>query len=99
MTVKLGANGQRLADRHKAAATDFAESLRLPVVEAIHGGAKTLQDFADLLNEEGHLSREGARWSPTGIQRLMGRLELRRDFVDAQFAKWGPRSQIPRFSC
>ena len=59
--VRLGVNGQRLADQHKANATEFAETLRDPVQKAIQTGAGTLQKLADQLNEEGHLSREGAR--------------------------------------
>ena len=74
--VRLGANGQQLAHQHKAAATEFAETLRDPVQKAIRGGARTLQKLAEQLNEKGHLSREGASWSPAGVRRLMRRLEL-----------------------
>ena len=74
--VRLGLNGQRLADRHKAAAATFAETLRHPVLNAVRNGAQTLQNVADRLNEEGYPTREGARWSPTGIRRLVSRLQL-----------------------
>lgn len=74
--VRLGENGHRLAERHKVAATEFAQTLREPVVDAMREGPRTLQSIADKLNRDGHSSREGARWSPTGVQRLMRRLDL-----------------------
>jgi DNA invertase Pin-like site-specific DNA recombinase len=75
--VRLGANGERLAQKHKAAATDFAVTLREPVLHALRGGARTLQGIADRLNCADHRTREGARWSPAGVQRLLLRLDLR----------------------
>ena len=74
--VRLGANGERLAERHKAAATEFAAKLREPIQRAFAEGLSTLQGIADRLNCEGHLTREGATWSPTGVRRVMHRLEI-----------------------
>lgn len=75
--VRLGANGEKLAERHKAAAADFAATLREPIRKVFGEGILTLQGIADRLNCEGYLTREGATWSPTGVQRLLRRLELR----------------------
>ncbi len=74
--VRLGANGQRLAERHKAAAADFAATLREPIRKAVGDGISTLQGIADRLNCEGHLTREGATWSPTGVLRVLRRLKV-----------------------
>lgn len=75
--VLLGANGRKLADRHRAAAMEFAQTLREPILCARRSGAETLQDIADRLNLDGLLTREGSTWAPAGVQRLMLRLELR----------------------
>lgn len=75
--VRLGVNGQRLADQNKAAATAFAQTLREPVLEALKTSPQTLQNIADQLNRAGHLTRERSRWSPAGVQRLVHRLGLR----------------------
>ena len=73
--VRLGTNGQRLADGHKAAAMEFANTLRGPVMRALGEGSQTLQNVAERLNRDGFLTREGARWSPAGVHRLLRRLE------------------------
>lgn len=75
--VRLEANGQRLADQHKAAATDFAQALREPVLQACQTMPFTLQNIANQLNRGGLLTREQCCWSPTGVKRLMRRLDLR----------------------
>jgi DNA invertase Pin-like site-specific DNA recombinase len=75
--VRLGANGHRLAEAHKAAAVEFALALRQPLIEAMHAGAGTLQQIADELNHRGHPTREGSVWSPAAVQRLLRRLGLR----------------------
>ena len=73
--VRLGANGGKLAERHKAAAADFAATLREPIRRAVGDGMSTLQGIADRLNRDGHLTREGANWSPAGVQRVLRRLK------------------------
>ena len=74
--VRLGANGQRLADEHKAAAVKFAETIRTSVVSALRTGPPTLQNIANQLNKAGVLTREGSQWSPPGVQRLLRRLGI-----------------------
>lgn len=75
--VQLGRNGRNLAEAHKAAAMQFAQTLRDPVLDAMQGGAKTLQEIAGILNSQGHVTRESATWSPGAVQRLFHRLGLR----------------------
>lgn len=82
--VRLGAYGQRLADHHKAAATEFAQTLLKPILQAMSEGHQTLQGVADQLNGCGHRTREGATWSPPGVQRLMRRLDLRTPHMSAR---------------
>lgn len=74
--IRLGANGERLAERHKVAAADFAATLREPIQKAVDDGISTLQGIADRLNCDGHRTREGAIWSPTGVQRVLRRLKV-----------------------
>ena len=74
--VRLGVNGEKLAERHKAAALDFAATLREPNRKAVGDGIATLQGIADRLNCDGHRTREGATWSPTGVQRVLRRLKV-----------------------
>ena len=74
--VRLGVNGERLAERHKAAAMEFAVRLRLPILQAVEDGLSTLQSIAERLNREGYATREGASWSPSGVRRIIRRLAL-----------------------
>jgi DNA invertase Pin-like site-specific DNA recombinase len=71
---RLGANGAVLAAEHKRGAMDFAESVRVPVEEAVRAGAATNVDVAGWLNDRGVLSREGGRWHATTVARLRRRL-------------------------
>lgn len=77
--VRLGVNGQRLADQHKAAAFTFAQTLREPILAWMRQGSGTLQALADNLNRADYRTREGAAWGPPGVQRLLLRLNLRTD--------------------
>lgn len=75
--VRLGENGNRLAQQHKAAAVEFAQALREPASAALMKTPRTLQNVADQLNRGGLLTRESASWSPAGVARLLVRLGLR----------------------
>ena len=75
--VVLGANGKKLAQERRTAAREFAETMRRPVNEAIIAGAVTLKQVAERLNGAGHLTREGASWSPQTAQKVLHRLEIR----------------------
>lgn len=75
--VVLGLNGKVLAAVHRAEAQRFAETLRDPVETAFVQGAETLRDVARHLNEGGFATREGGRWSPQSVHRIVQRLGLR----------------------
>lgn len=75
--VILGAQGKVLAARHRASATEFAESLRRPVEDALGDGAVTLGDIACRLNGAGLRTREGAHWAPSTMHKVIRRLGLR----------------------
>lgn len=75
--VVLGANGAKLAARHKGAAQEFAETLRDVRDAGLQSGASTLLAMAEYLNDRAHMTREGATWSPATVQRLMHRLDKR----------------------
>ena len=75
--VCLGVNGAVLAQRHRLAARSYAEGMRLSVEQALGQGGNTLAAIAGRLNEDGLMTRNGARWSVGTTARLLDRLELR----------------------
>lgn len=75
--VRLGENGHRLAAAHKAEATAYAMEIREAVMAAIDGGASTTRRIADHLNMASIPSREGGRWHPANVARVLRRLETR----------------------
>ena len=75
--VQLGVHGSRLAARHKADAQLFADKLRPTIAETLLEGAQTLAQIASALNERGHITREGAQWTPAAVQRVLRRLGMR----------------------
>lgn len=75
--VRLGANGCVLAARHRAEAADFAETLRGALEEAGADRRATLAQLAAALDTQGLTTREGARWSPGTVARVVDRLGLR----------------------
>ena len=79
--VRLGANGAVLAERHKDAATAYAFEIQAAVIMATTAGARTTQQIADHLNAAGVPSRQGGRWHPANVARILRRLSLtpRRD--------------------
>jgi DNA invertase Pin-like site-specific DNA recombinase len=74
--VRLGANGAVLADKHKAAATAFADEIGWAVTAAREAGARTTRQIADHLNTVGVRSRQGGRWHPASVARTLRRLGL-----------------------
>lgn len=77
--VKLGTNGRKLADRHRAAALLFAEPMRPFVDRARSEGACTLRELSTALNTAGYRTREGKCWQPSTTSRLIKRLDLNTD--------------------
>lgn len=73
--VRLGVHGAVLAAEHRQAAGAFAESQRSVVDALRRRGCRTTRDFADGLNELGVPTREGGRWHPATISRVLQRLK------------------------
>ena len=74
--VRLGANGAMLAARHKADATAYAIHLEDAIMAATSVGAHTTREIADYLNVAGIPSRQGGRWHPANIARVLRRLAV-----------------------
>jgi DNA invertase Pin-like site-specific DNA recombinase len=72
--VQLGVNGRVLAGRNRADADAFAHTMAEAVSELRAAGATTLHALADGLNVRGVKTREGARWTPQTVHRLVTRL-------------------------
>ena len=72
--TKLGSNGAVLAAQHRAAADQFAEELRLQIQAAWDGGLVTHRAIANFLNDHSVPTREGGRWHPASVGRVIGRL-------------------------
>ncbi len=56
----------------KAKAMEAVADL-LPRVLAMRSEGQTLQQIANVLNDEGHTTRNGAKWTPTQLHRVLGR--------------------------
>ena len=74
--VVLGANGAVLASTHKAEAQVFAEGLRAACEVAVEESGWTLASVARHLNRAGLSTRQGSSWSPSTVQRVIGRLAM-----------------------
>ena len=72
--VRLGVNGAALAERHTADATAYAATLQDAITTATNAGARTTQQIADHLNAVGIPSRQGGRWHPANVARVLRRL-------------------------
>ncbi|WP_223532779.1 MULTISPECIES: recombinase family protein [unclassified Pseudomonas] len=57
-------------------ADQFAESLRSAVKAAMYDGVDTLQALAEWLNDKGHRTARGARFTATAVSRLISRLGM-----------------------
>jgi len=72
--VRLGVNGVALADKHKAAALDYARNIAPVLLSAGRAGAVTSRQIADYLNKTGVPSRQNGLWHSSSVARLMKRL-------------------------
>jgi DNA invertase Pin-like site-specific DNA recombinase len=72
--VPLGTNGAVLAEKHKADATAYAFEIQFTIVAAARAGARTTRAIADHLNAVGLPSRQGGRWHPANVARVLRRL-------------------------
>lgn len=73
--VRLGTHGKVLAAKRRAVASEFAEGLR-PLVEPHVQCGATLHSISVALNDQGVTTRDGARWAPTTVRRVLLRLGL-----------------------
>jgi DNA invertase Pin-like site-specific DNA recombinase len=73
--VRLGANGTELARKHKTSAEAFALTMQPSIEAAFSCGARTSRQLANYLNDANIVSREGGRWHPASVGRLLARLQ------------------------
>jgi DNA invertase Pin-like site-specific DNA recombinase len=73
--VRLGAQGAVLAEQRKAEATAYALEVHNAFRAAMIGGARTTREIALRLNRGGLPSREGGRWHPGSVGRVLRRLK------------------------
>jgi DNA invertase Pin-like site-specific DNA recombinase len=73
--VVLGRNGKVLGETHAAAAQEHAITLGPLIGRARDQGAKTCREMAAFLNSESIPSREGGRWHPASVARVLRRLQ------------------------
>ncbi|WP_269715640.1 recombinase family protein [Caulobacter sp. NIBR2454] len=72
--VKLGSHGAVLAAEHKQGAERYALTLVQAVEEARREGVVAIRPLSAWLNQRGIPSRDGGRWHPTSVSRLLSRL-------------------------
>lgn len=73
--VLLGANGRHLAAANRAEADRFARGMMPYVAAAKAAGRVTLKGIGDHLSNTGNLTSCGNRWQPTGVKRLLARID------------------------
>lgn len=71
--VQLGANGRRLAERHKEAADQFAQEVADEVF-ALRGQGLSYAAMASVLNEKGIPTANGGRWHAQTVRRILRRV-------------------------
>ena len=72
--IRLGVNGAVLAAQNRAEAVAYAETLRDAVTGAMQSGACTTREIADYLNVSSVPSRQGQKWHPSSVARILRRL-------------------------
>jgi len=82
--VKLGGDRGSTVSKHarrrsaevRAQGADELANLVLPVIEELREmGVRTLREVAETLNERGVRTSRGAAWSPSGVMRVLERVE------------------------
>lgn len=72
--VKLGKNGQKLAEEHKKQARAFAETILPTIKQLQQQGKNSLRSIAEELNRLNINTREGKKWHPMSVSRLLQRI-------------------------
>ena len=75
--VRLGTNGAVLAAQYKAEATAHALTISHAISAAMGAGGRSTRQIAEYLNASGLSSRQGGRWHPSSVARVMRRLNCR----------------------
>ncbi len=87
--VEWGRNGARLAETNRNEADGFAMELRPLILELMLSGHRRPTRLARELNRRGVTTRNGSKWYPVTVQRLVRRLQpsLGEEFAEADEAK------------
>lgn len=87
--VEWGKNGSRLAERNRKEADRFAMELRPLVLELMLSGHRRPTRLARELNRRGVTTRNGSKWYPVTVQRLVRRLHpsLGEEYAEADEAQ------------
>lgn len=71
---RAGKGNKAAVEARKEAVDDRAKALAVEIERVRAGGAKSLREIADALNERGVEASRGGPWHPTGVKRLLERL-------------------------
>jgi DNA invertase Pin-like site-specific DNA recombinase len=72
--IKLGTNGAVLAAANRTTATTYAYNVKEAFLAAFSAGAHTTREIAAHLNGAGVVSRQGGRWHPASVSRVLRRM-------------------------
>ena len=75
LTQQAVALGRQRSAESRAKAAREATSDLLPIMQELRNAGKTLQEIADELNAQGHVTRRGKAWNPVQVGRVLERAE------------------------
>ena len=77
LTPEAAAAGRKKGQQAMRVKAMEAVADLLPRVRTMRSEGNTLQQIAEVLNDEGHTTRNGAKWTPTQLHRVLARAEHR----------------------